>query len=216
VGVVLFTAVMAGVSGCNTNPHAPDIAAPAGQPAPPGDQHHGKGHQGIQLPSTLTVAYDHTPYIQDTIHHQVLWAASQAVKAEFEATYQKTSAATPDLARLWTGSGYSAAYVWAQSWIAQKIQPVGRVVISNTSVDNLTSTQATVAYCQDMTMVKRGVVKTNQFEKGTVQAVGTNSDRVRLTLKPSGPGGTWQVSAIATEKSSPQCAPLSKSHKGQH
>jgi hypothetical protein len=211
VVAVLSAAALAGISGCNTNPHTPDIAAPpSAEPAAAGSHHSSGNRNGVQLPNTISLSYDH-PSKMDLAHQMVLWNVSQAIKSELQAMYEKTSAATPNMQRFWTGAGYATALAQASTWIAAKQQPVGRVVVTGTTVQSLTGQQATVTYCQDMTMVHKGIAKTNTV-KAPVQAKEQNGDRYTLTLTPTGPKGTWQVSAVATVKQSTQCPPLDDAH----
>src|SRR4051794_18512405 len=139
--------VAAGVSACNTNPHAADVPPPstveqqAGSGQTPDNAssstHNTKKKPGIELPNTIQVLYATTPAFQDLTHHIVLWNASQAYKAEYAAAYQPVTAATADLKRYWTGAGYAQSHGWAQTWIDTKHQPVGQVVLSNVSVESL-------------------------------------------------------------------------------
>src|SRR5260221_13986190 len=125
-------------------------------PAAAGGDHRKPAKPGIQLPNTITLAYDRTPTFQDVPHHVVLWNTNQAIKAELAAAYEKSTAATPDLKRFWTGGGYTQAHNWAQSWIDAKQRPVGGVVVANVSVDSLTSLQAAARFCQDPSSVIKG------------------------------------------------------------
>jgi hypothetical protein len=213
--------VMAGLAGCNTNPHSPDLSAPAQaiQPAAGTSSPHMPGKHpkpGIQLPNTLTLAYDHTPTFADAAHHVVLWNANQAVKAELAAAYEKTSAATPDLKRYWTGAAYTQAHAWSQSWIDAKKRPVGRVVVSNVTVESLTNVQASISYCQDMSQVIRGDELTHTGGK-PVQDPHTDGQHVQLTMVPTGTKSQWQVSSETVTLNSPLCPPLgAPTHKGKH
>jgi hypothetical protein len=217
----LAIVVMTGIAGCNTNPHSPDLSAPPQvvEPAATGSDHGATGSHpkksGIQLPNTITLAYDRTPTFQDVPHHVVLWNTNQAVKAELNAAYEKTSAATPDLKRYWTGAGYTTAHSWAQSWIDAKQRPVGLVVISNVSVDSLTNVQSSVTYCQDLSGVIRGDVLTHTGGK-PIQEPHTNGQKVRLTMVPSGTKGQWQVSAETVVSTSPDCPPPTGHRKPKH
>ena len=207
----IFMAV--GISACNTNPHAADVPPPATVDQQAGGQntetntspaHHKK--TGIQLPNTIQVQYATTPAFQDLTHHIVLWNASQAYKAEYAAAYQPTSAATPDLKRYWTGTGYAEAHSWAQTWIDTKKQPVGQVVLSNVAVESLTPEQATVGFCQDLSGVVRGDVATHTPGKA-LQEPHSLGDRVEYSMVPTGVKGQWQVNGQSTVKSSPLCPP---------
>lgn len=211
----LATGIAAGASGCSTNPHSPDISAPTtgdstldagGNGGPARPEHHGKQQQGIQLPNTITLAYDRTPTFQDLPHHIVLWSANQALRAMLAASYQKASAATPDLRRYWTGMGYTQAYDWAQAWIDTTSRPVGRVVVSAVNVDALTNMSATVSYCQDMSAVIRGDAKTHTGGKA-LQPPHSDGERVVLTLVPTGTKGMWQVANEAVAYGSAACPP---------
>jgi len=213
VAGLLAAIVLVGISGCNTNPHTPDITAPPQvEPAAEGSQHT-PGHLGVQLPSTISLSYDH-PLIMDVPHQMVLWNASQAIKAELAAMYQKTSGATPDLARYWTGDGYKGALAHVDAWIAAKQQPVGRVVVTGTTVESITAQQATVTFCQDLTKVRKGIERTNSIQ-APVQAKDANGDRLTLTMTPTGPRGAWQVAGVTTVKGSAQCPPLDNQHRGK-
>jgi hypothetical protein len=211
--------VLTGLAGCDTNPHSPDLSEPAQtvQPAAGGDAHSQPARRpkpGIQLPNTLTLAYDRTPTFQDATHHIVLWNANQAVKAELAAAYEKISAATPDLKRYWTDTAYTQAHAWAQSWIDSKQRPVGRVVFSAVSVDSLTNMQAAVSYCQDMSQVIKGDDLTHTGGK-PVQEQHTNGQRVHLTLVPTGTKAVWQISGETVVYGSAQCPPMGE-HRNKH
>ena len=208
--------VAAGLSACNTNPHAADVPPPstveqqAGAGQTPdttsSSQHHAKQKPGIQLPNTIQVLYATTPAFQDLTHHIVLWNASQAYKAEYAAAYQPVSAATPDLKRYWTGAGYQQGYDWAQTWIDSKHQPVGQSVLSNVSVENLSPEQASVGFCEDLSRVVRGDVQTHTPGKA-LQEKNTPGNRIVYTMVPTGSKGQWQVKAESITKSSPLCPP---------
>jgi len=218
----LAAAVAVGMSGCSTNPHSPDISAPpttadsmqdtgSSGPAAQPQGHHQKppgksNKQGIDLPNTITLAYDRTPTFSDLLHHIVLWNANQALRAELAASYQKTSAATPDLRRYWTGLGYTQAYDWSQAWIDTKSRPVGRVVVSAVSVDSLTNQSATVSYCQDMSAVIRGDALTHTGGKA-LQPPHSDGEHVVMTLVPTGTKGLWQVAAVTMQADSASCPP---------
>lgn len=216
----LAATIATGMSGCSTNPHSPDITAPptsadttldaggaSGSSPQAGGPHHPKPNKpGIQLPNTITLAYDRTPTFQDLAHHIVLWNANQALRAQLAASYQRTSAATPDLRRYWSGIGYSQAYNWAQAWIDTKSRPVGRVVVSAVSVDSLTDMSATVSYCQDMSAVIRGDARTYTGGK-PLQPPHTDGAHVVMTLVPTGTKGLWQVTSMVVVPRSPLCPP---------
>jgi hypothetical protein len=217
----LITAVAVGMTGCSTNPHSPDISAPpttadsmldtgSSGPAAQPQGHHQKpvkpGKQGINLPNTITLAYDRTPTFPDLPHHIVLWNANQALRAELAASYQKDSAATSDLRRYWTGPGYTQAYDWAQAWIDTKSRPVGRVVVSAVSVDSLTNLSATVSYCQDMSAVIRGDALTHTGGKA-LQPPHSDGEHVVMTLVPTGTKGLWQVAGVTVQPASASCPP---------
>ena len=197
-----------GLGACNTNPHVPDIAAPAAVPSSTSTKttgYHALQHAGIQLPQTVSLSYAH-PLSFNSTQHLVLWDVNQAVKAELNASYEKTSAATPDLKRYWTGPGYAAAHDWATAWISAEEQPVGRVVITGTEVTSLTSAQSTVTYCENLSMVYRGMVRTHAI-KGRVQPEHTNGTFVTLTLVPTLTKDGWQVSQEQTVGLAPACPP---------
>lgn len=207
----------AGISACNTNPHAADVPPPStveqnagagGQTSDPAAaEHHGAGKKpGIQLPNTIQVLYATTPAFQDLTHHIVLWNASQAYKAQYAAAYQPTSAATPDLKRYWTGAGYQLAHNWAQEWIDTKKQPVGQAVLSNVSVESLSPEQATVGFCEDLAGVVRGDVATHTPGKA-LQEHGTLGNRIVYSMVPTGSKGQWQVNGEAVTKGSALCPP---------
>jgi hypothetical protein len=217
----VFMAV--GISACNTNPHAADVPPPStveqqaggSTPGNTSSAHHAKPKAGIVLPNTIQVLYATTPAFQDLTHHIVLWNASQAYKAQYAAAYQPTSAATPDLKRYWTGTGYAQAHSWAQNWIDTKHQPVGQAVLSSVSVESLTTEQATVGFCEDLTGVVRGDVATHTPGKA-LQEHGTLGNRIEYTMVPTGSKGQWQVSGESITKASPMCPPpTEKKHRGR-
>ena len=215
----VFMAV--GISACNTNPHAADVPPPStsDQPAANGQSpntesssHHKAAKPGIQLPNTIQVFYATTPAFQDLTHHIVLWNATQAYKAMFAAAYQPAEAATADLKRYWSGTGYKQAHAWAQDWISAKQQPVGFSVLSNVVVENLTPEQATVGFCQDLSGVVRGNVLTHTPGKA-LQPKNSLGDRVEYSMVPTGVKGQWQVNGESISHASPMCpAPSEKHH----
>ncbi|ACU75861.1 hypothetical protein Caci_7031 [Catenulispora acidiphila DSM 44928] len=213
----------AGISACNTNPHAADVPPPSTveqQPAANGktpntesSAHHSAPKPGIELPNTIQVFYATTPAFQDLTHHIVLWNATQAYKAMYAASYQPAEAGTPDLKRYWTGTGYQQAHSWAQAWIAAKQQPVGFSVLSNVVVENLTPEQATVGFCEDLSGVVRGNVQTHTPGKA-LQPKDSLGDRIEYSMVPTGVKGQWQVNGESIAKSSPLCpAPSDKRHR---
>ena len=215
----------AGISACNTNPHAADVPPPSTveqQPAANGQtqntessSHHNapkpKPKPGIQLPNTIQVFYASTPAFQDLTHHIVLWNAMQAYKAMYAAAYQPTEAATPDLKRYWSGTGYQQAHTWAQTWINAKQQPVGFSVLSNVVVENLTPEQATVGFCEDLSGVVRGNVQTHTPGKA-LQPKNSQGDRIEYSMVPTGVKGQWQVNGESIAKSSTLCPPPTEKH----
>jgi hypothetical protein len=213
--------IAAGISACNTNPHAADVpppstveqqAGPGQTPGSASSSHHAKQKPGIELPNTIQVLYATTPAFQDLTHHIVLWNASQAYKAQYAAAYQPASAATPDLKRYWTAAGYQQAHGWAQVWIDTKHQPVGQAVLSNVSVESLNAEQATVGFCEDLAKVVRGDVQTHTPGKA-LQEKGTPGNRIVYTMVPTGSKGQWQVNAESITKSSPLCPPPSETRR---
>jgi hypothetical protein len=218
--------IAAGISACNTNPHAADVPPPSTAEQPAGNggspspddtsatgQHHTGKKSGIQLPNTIQVLYSTTPAFQDLTHHVVLWNASQAYKAQYAAAYQPASAATADLKRYWSGDGYTQAHAWAQLWIDTKKQPVGQAVLSSVSVESLTPEHATVGFCEDLAGVVRGDVATHTPGK-PLQEHGTLGNRIEYSMVPTGSKGQWQVNSETTTKASPLCpAPTEKKRK---
>lgn len=215
--------IAAGVSACNTNPHAADVPPPSSidQPAAAGQSsnaqsssHHTAPKPGIVLPNTIQVFYATTPAFQDLTHHIVLWNATQAYKAMYAAAYQPTEAGTPDLKRYWSGTGYQESHAWAQSWIDAKQQPVGFSVLSNVVVENLSPEQATVGFCQDLSGVVRGNVQTHTPGKA-LQPKNSLGDRIEFSMVPTGVKGQWQVNGESISPGSSMCPPSSeKQHHG--
>jgi hypothetical protein len=215
--------IAAGISACNTNPHAADVPPPSTveqQPAANGQtpntqssSHHKPTKPGIELPNTIQVFYATTPAFQDLTHHIVLWNATQAYKAMYAAAYQPAEAGTPDLKRYWAGTGYQQAHSWAQNWIDHKLQPVGFAVLSNVVVENLTPEHATVGFCQDLSGVVRGNVQTHTPGK-ELQPKNSLGDRVEYSMVPTGVKGQWQVNGESLAHASALCPPPSeKKHR---
>jgi hypothetical protein len=217
--------IAAGISACNTNPHAADVPPPSTveqQPAANGQSpdtesssHHNAPKPGIQLPNTIQVFYATTPAFQDLTHHIVLWNATQAYKAMYAAAYQPAEAGTADLKRYWTGTGYQQAHSWAQAWISAKQQPVGFSVLSNVVVENLTPEQATVGFCEDLSGVVRGNVQTHTPGKA-LQPKDSLGDRIEYSMVPTGVKGQWQVNGESVVKASALCPPPSDKHHHGH
>ncbi|MBS2535506.1 hypothetical protein KGQ20_22345 [Catenulispora sp. NF23] len=214
-----------GISACNTNPHAADVPPPSteNQPAANGQSpdtessahHKAPPKPGIVLPNTIQVLYATTPAFQDLTHHIVLWNASQAYKAMYAAAYQPTQAATADLKRYWTGTGYEYAHAWAQQWIDTKHQPVGFTVLSNVVVENLTPEQATVGFCEDLSGVVSGNVATHTPGKA-LQPKNSLGNRVEYSMVPTGVKGQWQVNGESMARASAMCPPPGAQKKHHH
>jgi len=213
-----------GIAACNTNPHAADVPPPSTENQPAANtggqtpnnessSHHTAkpAKPGIELPNTIQVFYATTPAFQDLTHHIVLWNATQAYKAMYAAAYQPAEAATPDLKRYWSGTGYQQAHAWAQQWISAKQQPVGFSVLSNVVVENLTPEQATVGFCQDLSGVVRGNVLTHTPGKA-LQPKKSLGDRVEYSMVPTGVKGQWQVNGESVARASALCPPPEEHH----
>jgi hypothetical protein len=215
ITAAVASAALFGLSACSTNPHAPELTAPSAEPAAQDSSHtHGK-RQGIALPSTISLSFGLAygkPNLLDPGRHTVLWAVNQALKAQLNSSYEKTSAATPDLQRLWTGSAYTAVYDDSTAWIVARQVPVGQVIVTGTTVQSLAADKSTVTYCQDMSRVDRGRAKTNQLGPA-LQPANSDGTWVTLTLTPSGQRSAWQVAQMVKVGSSTLCPPPSGRHQ---
>lgn len=202
VALLLLTP-LAAAAGCASAPRPtpdilPDINSTA--VAAPLDER-------ITLPTTMGLAFNH-PRPATQIEHQVLYTVQQSFRAQLHAEYG-SGASDPLLPVYWSGSALAAIRSDVASWTAKHEQPVGVLVVSNTTYTQPDATgKATVSYCANWRHVVRGNATTHVVGSA-VQKPGTPGTYTTLTLTRGSRDGRWQVSGIKQAEHSPKC-PASK------
>ena len=192
---LLMLAPLGTAAGCASAPRpTPDISPTA--VAVPIDER-------ITLPTTMGLAFKH-PLPSNKIEHQVLYTVQQSVRAQLHAEYGP-GAKDPLLSVYWSGAALTAIKHDVSGWSAKHQQPVGVLVVSNTTYSAPNSAgKATVSFCTNWRHVMRGDAKTHVVGPA-VQKANTPGTFTTLTLARSG-DGRWKVSNMTETAHSPKCA----------
>lgn len=196
---LLLVAPLGAIAGCASEPRpTPDISPTAATA--------GQVDERITLPATVGLAFTHPPP-SSRVEHQILYTVQQSVRAQLHAEYG-SGASDPLLPVYWSGSALSAIKNNVTSWASEHEQPVGVIVVSNTTYTRPgTNGKATVSYCASWRHVVRGNARTHVVGP-TVQKPGTPGTYTALTLARN-TTGRWQVSGIRQTEHSPEC-PVAK------
>lgn len=196
---LLLVAPLGAVAGCASEPRpTPDISPTAAAV--------GQVDERITLPTTMGLAFTH-PLPASRVEHQILYTVQQSVRAQLHAEYG-SGASDPLLPVYWSGSALAAIKSNVTSWASEHEQPVGVLVVSNTTYTPPDATgKATVSYCANWRHVVRGNARTHVVGS-TVQKPGTPGTYTALTLGRN-TAGRWQVSGIRQTEHSPKC-PVAK------
>jgi hypothetical protein len=157
----------------------------------------------IALPTTMGLAFTH-PRPGSRIEHQVLYTVQQAVRAQLHAEYG-LGAYDPLLSDYWSGGALTAVRSDAASWVQRNEQPVGVLVVGNTTYTPPDAAgDAPVTYCANWVNVLRGNAVTHVVGSA-VQKAGTAGTSTTLTLS-RGVTGRWRVSDLIEAAHSAECA----------
>lgn len=197
---LLLLAPLATAAGCASAPQpTPDISPPDIGPtavAAPLDER-------ITLPTTMGLAFNH-PRPATRVEHQILYTVQQSFRAQLHAEYG-SGASDPLLPVYWSGSALTAIRGDVTSWTGKHEQPVGVLVVSNTTYTPPTAIgKSTVAYCVNWRNVVRGNATTHVVGSA-VQKPGTPGTYTTLTLTRGPHAGRWQVSGIKQAEHSAKC-----------
>lgn len=198
---LLLLAPLTAVAGCASAPRpTPDINPPdnnttAAATSTPLDER-------ITLPTTMGLAFNH-PRPVTRVEHQILYTIQQSFRAQLHAEYG-SGATDPLLPVYWSGSALAAIKNDVANWTKQQEQPVGVLVVSNTTYTPPNATgKATVSYCVNWRHVVRGNATTHVVGP-SVQKPGTPGTYTTLTLT-RGSQARWQVSGMKQVERSPRC-----------
>lgn len=192
--------VLAGVlaltlAGCSAAPSAPPQIPPTATTAPHEDSR-------ITLPVTVGVAFHH-PTLSDHTEYAVLFTVQQAMRSMVQAEYSNTGQ-DAELSQYWTGSAMTAVDTQIKQWIAKKQQPVGMIVLEDTSyASSRAGRDAAVSFCADWSHVVRGESRTHVVG-AAVQSKGARPTYERLSLV-RGSDKRWRVVSLNLTPDSIRC-----------
>lgn len=190
---------LSAATACASEPRPTPDLSPTAPAAGPVDER-------ITLPTTMGLAFDH-PRLANRTEHQILYTVQQSVRAQLHAEYG-AGAADPLLPAYWSGSALTAIKTDVAAWTAKHEQPVGVLVVSNTTyMAPGTAGKATVSYCANWRHVVRGNATTHVVGSA-VQKPDTPGTYTTLTLSRD-QHSRWQVSGMKQAEHSPKC-PASK------
>jgi hypothetical protein len=202
-GTAAAAAAGALLGGCASAPApAPELTGLAGN-AGVGPGYH---DTRITLPETVSLSFHH-PQQTGRTEHEVLFTVQQALRSQLYAEYSGSGPGnTPLLATYWSGSALTAAQNEIAGWQKKHEQPVGVLVITDTSytAPNASGT-AQVSYCANWADVLAGNADTHVVGNA-VQPSGTQGTYTTLTLTRTGTHGHhWQVQNLAATANSAHC-----------
>jgi hypothetical protein len=156
----------------------------------------------ITLPVTVGVAFNH-PKLSDRTEYEVLFTVQQAMRAMVQAEYS-TGGQDAELSQYWSGTGLTAVDGQIRQWIGQKQQPVGVIVLENTTYTPAAAHKpATVSFCADWSHVVRGETKTHVVG-AAVQGKGAKPTYERLGLARAA-DKRYRVQSLQVSPNSPNC-----------
>lgn len=156
----------------------------------------------ITLPVTVGIAFHH-PELTDRTEHAVLFTVQQAMRAMVQAEYSDNGQ-DAELAEYWSGAGLTAVDAQIRQWIAQKQQPVGLIVLDDTTyVPASGFRSAQVGFCADWSDVVRGEARTHVVG-AAVQAKGARASYEQLGLARAA-DHRWRVVTLDVTPDSPRC-----------
>jgi hypothetical protein len=192
---VLAAGVLAAtVAGCAKTPADPPLIEPSTTAA--------AAHQDsrITLPVTVDVAFHH-PNLANRTEFAVLFTVQQAMRSMVQAEY---SGGGTELAQYWSGAGLSAVQTQIRQWTSHQQQPVGMIVLDNTTYTPASGNQpAKVGFCADWSHVVRGESRTHVV--GTaVQSKGIRAAYEELGVA-RGADQHWRVESLSLTPNSAKC-----------
>ena len=189
-------------AGCAaTPPDPPQISPTVSATAAAAAAHHQDAR--ITLPVTVGIAFHH-PDLTDRTEYEVLFTVQQAMRAMVQAEYSNTGQDV-ELGEYWSGSGLSAVDTQIKQWVAQKQQPVGMIVLEDTTYTPASGFRgAQVGLCADWSDVVRGEARTHVVG-AAVQAKGAKPTYEQLTLARAS-DHRWRVVSLNLIPDSARCA----------
>ena len=194
---VLAAGVLAVLAaGCAKTPADPPLIPPTTTPAAQRED------SRITLPVTVVLAFHH-PDLSNRAEYAVFFTVQQAMRSMVRAEYS-SNGQDPQLAEYWTGDGLSAVRTQIREWTAHQQQPVGTIVLENTTYTPGSGNQpAKVGFCADWSHVVRGESRTHVVG-AAVQSKGIRPAYEELGVA-RGTDRRWQVGSLAIVPNSPKC-----------
>jgi hypothetical protein len=190
-GVLAVTA-----AGCASTPADPPQIEPTTTTA--------AAHQDsrITLPVTVDVAFHH-PGLKNHTEFAVLFTVQQAMRSMVQAEYAGVGQ-EGTLAQYWSGAGLSAVQTQIKQWTSHQQQPVGMIVLDNTTYTPASGNQpAKVGFCADWSHVVRGEARTHVVG-ATVQSKGIRAAYEELGVA-RGADRHWRVESLSLTPNSTKC-----------
>jgi hypothetical protein len=184
------------VAGCASTPADPPLIEPTTTTA--------AAHQDsrITLPVTVDIAFHH-PSLSNHAEFAVLFTVQQAMRSMVEAEYAGTGQDAA-LAQYWSGAGLSAVQTQIKEWTAHQQQPVGMIVLDDTTYTPASGNQpAKVGFCADWSHVVRGEARTHVVGS-TVQSKGIRAAYEELGVA-RGADHRWRVDSLSLTPNSSKC-----------
>jgi hypothetical protein len=181
-------------AGCAKTPADPPLIEPSTTAAA------ARQDSRITLPVTVDVAFHH-PNLANRAEFAVLFTVQQAMRSMVQAEY---SGSGTELAQYWSGAGLSAAQTQIRQWTSHQQQPVGMIVLDNTTYTPASGNQpAKVGFCADWSHVVRGESRTHVV--GTaVQSKGIRAAYEQLGVA-RGADQHWRVESLSLTPDSAKC-----------
>ena len=193
--VLAAGAVAALAAGCASAPADPPQIPPATSATEHQDDR-------ITLPVTVDVAFHH-PDLGNRAEYAVLFTVQQAMRSMVQAEYSNNGE-DGELAQYWTGDGLTAVRTQIRQWISHQQQPVGMIVLEDTSYTPASGTRpASVSFCADWSHVVRGESRTHVVG-AAVQSKGAKPTYEQLGVV-RGTDKHWRVDSLSLSANSARC-----------
>lgn len=200
LAAVVTASALAAAAGCSTSPASPPPIPPLTAGATAAAVHQ---DSRITLPVTVGLAFHH-PMLASRAEHEVLFTVQQAMRAMVQAEYT-SNGQDPELTQYWQGVGLAEATAQIRPWVAQREQPVGVIVLSDTQYTAPAGHgPAEVSFCADWSDVVRGDSRTHVVG-AAVQPKSVHPTYEELGLR-RGYDGRWRVAELSVTPDSPHCS----------
>jgi len=201
LAVVATASALVAAAGCASTPASPPpIPPPATAGATAAAVHQ---DARITLPVTVGLAFHH-PLLASRAEHEVLFTVQQAMRAMVQAEYT-ADGHDAELTQYWEGVGLAEATAQIRPWVANREQPVGVIVLSDTQYAAPSDHgPARVSFCADWSDVVRGDSRTHVVG-AAVQPKSVHPSYEELGLRRSH-DGRWRVVSLTVTPDSPHCS----------